>query len=392
MRGTVREVGRVAALEDIDCSYARGGTISLARSPAQLVRARAEVADAEAWGRSDLSLLSAPAATAILDATRTLGATYTEDCAALHPARLVHGLAEACERHGVSIFERTRALSIGPGRVDSTRGVVTAGHVIRATEGYTHTLRGQRRDLAPIHSLVIATEPLPASTWEQIGLRRRETFADHRHLIIYGQRTADDRIVFGGRGAPYHFGSRTGPSFDRNDRVFAKLRATLVDLFPALATTRITHAWGGALGIPRDWCASVGVDRSTGVGWAGGYVGDGVSTTNLAGRTLRDLVLGLESDLTGLPWVDHHSRRWEPEPLRWLGINAGLRATTLADAEERATGRPSRVAKLVERLLGDSASHVRSTGLPAQRLERIRPGAESWPIASRTRTSSPPTT
>ncbi len=158
--------------------------------------------------------------------------------------------------------------------------------------------------------------------------------------------------MFGGRGAPYHIGSRTGPSFDRNDRVFAKLRTTLVDLFPALATTRITHSWGGALGIPRDWCASVGVDRSTGVGWAGGYVGDGVSTTNLAGRTLRDLVLGLESDLTGLPWVGHHSRRWEPEPLRWLGINAGLRAAALADAEERATRRPSQVAKVVGRLVG----------------------------------------
>ena len=179
-----------------------------------------------------------------------------------------------------------------------------------------------------------------------------ETFSDHRHLIVYGQRTADDRLVFGGRGAPYHLGSRIRPEFDRDERVFAGLYATLTDLFPVLAGTRVTHAWGGALGIPRDWCASVGLDRGTGLAWAGGYVGDGLSTTNLAGRTLRDLVLGRDTELTRLPWVGHRSPAWEREPLRWLGINAGLRAMTLADAEEMLTRMPSVVAKIVAPLLG----------------------------------------
>ena len=119
-----------------------------------------------------------------------------------------------------------------------------------------------------------------------------------------------------------------------------------------LATARFTHAWGGALGIPRDWCASVGLDRATGLAWAGGYVGDGVSTTNLAGRTLRDLVLGRETELTRLPWVGHRSRRWEPEPLRWLGVNAGLRAMTLADTEERSPGGRALIARAMAPLLG----------------------------------------
>ncbi len=351
MCATVVEVGRIAELEDIECSYARGGTISLARSGAQWRRAQAEVEDALSWGRSDLALLTAQEASARVGASRIRGATYTPDCAAIHPARLVHGLAAACERRGVTIHEDTRVLSIEPGRVATTRGSVRAGHVVRATEGYTHTLQGQVREVAPVYSLMIGTEPLSESVWEQIGLRQRETFSDHRHLIIYGQRTADDRLVFGGRGAPYHFGSRTKPSFDRDDRVFAKLRETLVDLFPVVAPARITHAWGGALGIPRDWCASVGLDPATGLCWAGGYVGDGVSTTNLAGRTLRDLIVGEETELTSLPWVGHRSRRWEPEPLRWLGINAGLQVMTLADAEEQATGRPSRLARIVEPLL-----------------------------------------
>ena len=124
----------------------------------------------------------------------------------------------------------------------------------------------------------------------------------------------------------------------------AALRDTVRELFPASATSRFTHAWGGPLGIARDWCASVGLDRGTGLAWAGGYVGDGVSTTNLAGRTLADLMPRRDTELVRLPWVGHRSRRWEPEPLRWFGVNAGLRAMTLADTEERITRRESRIA------------------------------------------------
>ena len=280
------------------------------------------------------------------------GATYTPDCAAIHPLRLARGLADTVVRLGVRLFEHTPVTSIGPGRLVTPTGVVRADTVVRATEGYTADLPGEHRRLVPIYSLIIATEPLGPDLWERIGLRRRETFTDYRHLLVYGQRTADDRIVFGGRGAPYHFGSRIRPGFDRDERVFRRLRETLVDLLPVLSGTSFTHSWGGCLGVPRDWCASVGLDRGTGVAWAGGYVGDGVSTTNLAGRTLRDLVLERDTDLVRLPWVNHHSPRWEPEPLRWLGANAGLRAMAAADVAERLTGRQSRVAGLVSRFLG----------------------------------------
>jgi glycine/D-amino acid oxidase-like deaminating enzyme len=236
--------------------------------------------------------------------------------------------------------------------VRTDRGAVTAEVVVRATEGYTPRLAGQKRTVLPVYSLVIATEQLAPDAWARIGLDGRETFSDHRHLIVYGQRTADDRLVFGGRGAPYHFGSRVRPGFDRVASVHEHLRETLVELFPVLRDVRVEHAWGGPLGVPRDWCASVGLDRASGHAWAGGYVGDGVATTNLAGRTLRDLVLGRDTELTRLPWVGHRSRRWEPEPLRWLGANAGLRAVTLADAEERVTGRPSVLARQAAPLLG----------------------------------------
>ena len=231
-------------------------------------------------------------------------------------------------------------------------GIARARIIIRATEAWTARLPGTRRAIAPVYSLMIATEPLDARFWAEVGLDRGQTFADGRHLIVYGQRTADDRIAFGGRGAPYHAGSAIRADFDRDARVADRLRTALVELLPGAADATVTHTWGGPLGIPRDWHASVGLDTETGIGWAGGYVGDGVATTNLAGRTLADLVTGVDSPHTRLPWVGHRSPDWEPEPLRWAGITAGLRGAALADVEERVTGRESRIARVLAPLLG----------------------------------------
>jgi glycine/D-amino acid oxidase-like deaminating enzyme len=349
MRGAVDEVVRVAAAEGIDADIAVGGTVVLARSPTQLARARAEVSEAGEFGLG-LSLLDAAAACERVDATNVVGATYTPHCAAIHPAKLVRGLAEVVEARGARIYEQTRVTGIERGLVHTNRGDVRAQTVVRATEGYTAQLAATRRALAPVYSLIIATEPLPEAMLDEIGLQQRETFSDFRHLIIYGQRTADGRLVFGGRGAPYHLGSRIKDSYDRVPKVFEALRHTLVDLFPVLRDATITHRWGGPLGIARDWHASVGLHN--GVAWAGGYVGDGVSTTNLAGRTLADLITGRDSELTHLPWVGHRSRNWEPEPLRWLGANAGLQAMSWADNAEARTGKPSRLAGLVNAMMG----------------------------------------
>jgi glycine/D-amino acid oxidase-like deaminating enzyme len=344
-------VARVAAAEGIDADVALGGTVVLARSATQLARARHEAAEAAEYGL-DVELLDEAAARARLDATAVLGATYTPHCAAIHPGKLVRGLADVVEARGARIYECTPATAIETGGVRTDRGTVRADVVVRATEGYSARLPGLRRALAPVYSLVIATEPLPDTVWKEVGLARRETFSDHRHLIIYGQRTTDGRMVFGGRGAPYHLGSRIRPEYDRVPQVFAALERTLAELFPVLRDAKITHRWGGPLGVARDWHASVGLDRSTGLAWAGGYVGDGVSTTNLAGRTLADLITGRESALTALPWVGHRSRNWEPEPLRWLGANAGLRAMTWADNAEARSGQPSRIANLVNAVMG----------------------------------------
>jgi glycine/D-amino acid oxidase-like deaminating enzyme len=357
LNATVDEIGRVVAAEGIDCHYAKGGTVVLARSAVQLARAREDVAEVQSFGfgEQDLRLLTATEAQRHANATDVLGGTFTPHCAAIHPARLVRGLAEVVERLGVAVYEQTQVTAIRDGIVTTQHGTVRADVVVRATEGYTASIRGFKRAVAPVYSLMLATEPLSEDVWQQIGLTRRQTIADYRHLIIYGQRTADGRFAFGGRGAPYHYGSSITPEYDREPHVHAELKRVLGELFPILREVHVTHTWGGALGVPRDWFASVGIDRTAKLAWAGGYVGDGVGASNLAGRTLAQLLRGGaldEDELTGLPWVGHRSRKWEVEPLRWLGANLGLRVMAGADAEEARTARPSRRAALFAPFIG----------------------------------------
>jgi glycine/D-amino acid oxidase-like deaminating enzyme len=354
MQATVAEVGRAIQADGLAADWAAGGTVTLARSQPQLRRAVEEVEQARmfGFGPDDLELLDAGAAAARLAASSVLGGVYTPHCAAIHPAKLARSLAHRVEGLGVRLYEQSAVLGIEPGRIRTVHSDLRAEIIVRATEGFSPRLPGYRRSVAPVYSLMIATEPLPRHTWQELGLAARETFTDFRHLIIYGQRSADDRLLFGGRGAPYHYGSRISPSYDRVPAVFQALRSALRELLPAAGDAPVSHSWGGPLGISRDWHPSVGLDRSTGLAWAGGYAGDGVAAANLAGRTLADLTLGRATDLTSLPWVGHRSPAWEVEPLRWLGANAGLRAMTWADHAEDRSGRPSRMAMMVNRVLG----------------------------------------
>ena len=350
----VDEVDHVLHTEDIDADFAKGGTLTLIRSQAQADRAAEELATAEDFGLTPHHTrpLDATQALSHLRATDVQGALFTPDCAAIHPAKLVRGLALAVERLGGIIYELSPVLDIKPGAVEGEGFTVRAPIVVRATEGYTPSLRSFKRQLTPVYSLVTATEPIPDAMWDEIGLKERETFGDYRRLIIYGQRTADNRMVFGGRGAPYHFGSRIAPEFDRDNAIFAELERSLVELFPVLQRTKITHRWGGPLGVPRDWFASVSLDPTTGLGTTGGYVGDGVGVSNLGGRTLADLVLSRSTPRTQLPWVNHTSPQWEPEPLRWIGVNAGLVAMSTSDSIEARTGKQAWPARLASRFTG----------------------------------------
>jgi glycine/D-amino acid oxidase-like deaminating enzyme len=348
MHDTVAAVARFAESAGIPEVVHRGGTISMARTPPQLARVDSLVEEMRHLGfGDDYVRLGADETRLHCNATDVLGGMFNPHCATVHPLRLVHAVARAAQAAGATIYEGAEVTGIATGGVTTRQATVKAEIVVRATEGYTSQIPGQRRDLLPIYSLMIATEPISDEAWLQIGLGDRPTFHDKRNMIIYGQRTSDGRIAFGGRGAPYHFGSAVRPEFDTDDGVRSLLTATLRELFPILGDVAVTHHWGGALGAPRDWTCSVRFDRRTGMATAGGYVGDGVATTHLAGRTLAALITGCPRDgdeeLVQLPWVGHRSRRWEPEPLRWLGVNSARVSASRADAVEAETGQRSRL-------------------------------------------------
>lgn len=351
---SVDTVGDVALEEGIDCDYAKGGVLTIARKGFQDLYARQEVEHAKSLGLTDddIRYLDGPQARAMLNATDVVSGVWHPHGAAIHPAKLVHGLASAAEQRGVTIHERTAVTGLTDGGATTTSGAVAAEMTVLATEGFGSTLPDRRRVLVPLYSLMIATEPLSADMWDEIGLADRQTFGDFRNLIIYGQRTADGRLAFGGRGAPYHFGSKISPTFDVDDGVHRELVRVLVELFPQLDDVEVTHRWGGALGVSRDWRPSVTVDKASGFAFAGGYVGDGVATAQLAGRTLAELIGEVDTDRTDLPWVNHRWPTWEPEPIRWFGINMGLNLAKAADRREERTGEPSRLADLGNWLRG----------------------------------------
>ena len=346
VQDAVDEIGRIADAEAIECDYAKGGWIRLARNAPQANRQRSEIADG-AHGE----LLEPDAARSYLNATNVQSGIYFPHCAAIDPAKLTRGLADVVEAAGVTIVENTAVSEIEPKLVRTNRGTISADVVVQATEAYTRDLAGERRALLPVYSLMVATEPLSDEVFEEIGLAHRPTFSDDRFMVIYGQRTADNRLAFGGRGVPYLWGSAISPHAETHGPSHALLRETLIDMLPVLGETQFTHRWGGVLGIPRDWVPGLRFDRSSGVGVLGGYVGEGVAAANLAGRTMAELIRGESTERTSLPWVGHKARSWEPEPFRWLGVRSSRAILATADAREEATDREAKVAYAISKFL-----------------------------------------
>ncbi len=339
MVATVDEVIGVAGEEGIDADIVKGGVLRVARTPAQLVRLERMAESALQWGDVHVLLDAAQVRERVV-VEGALGGLYSPQGARIHPAKLVYGLADAVTRMGVVIYESTPALEIRPHQVVTPVGAISARFIVRATEGFSATFKELHRLWLPMNSSMIVTEPLADSLWEEIGWHGSEVLGDSAHTFMYAQRTADNRIAVGGRGVPYRFASRIDRDGETPDVTIDELCTVLRTFFPVLDRVKIAHAWSGVLGVPRDWCATVGLDQATGIAAAGGYVGHGVATTNLAGRTLRDLIFGRDSELTELPWVDWQTRRWEPEPLRWLGVRSLYLAYRLADRAE-SSGRPT---------------------------------------------------
>ena len=357
LRETVDEVARVCAAEGIDASLVKGGTLSVATSAAQDARLRQHLEHERSWGDGPgiVQYLNKTELDDRLHVTGSVGALYYPDCARVQPADLVAGLAEVVTRSGALLYEGTRVTAISPGRAQTPAGDVRAPYILRCTEGFTADLPGQHRTLLPMNSSMIITGPLSSAAWKTIGWDGCETLGDEAHAYIYAQRTADGRIALGGRGIPYRFGSGLDQDGAVAAATVAQLGRILRRMFPVAAEAGLDHAWCGVLGVPRDWCATVMMDPRTGLGWAGGYTGQGVAAANLAGRTLADLVRGVPSPLTTLPWVGHRSPRWEPEPARWAGVRGLYALYRTADRLESA-GRSPRTSLLAR--AGDLISGI----------------------------------
>jgi glycine/D-amino acid oxidase-like deaminating enzyme len=348
MRGAVDEVGRVAASEEIDAQYFYGGQLRVARGPSQLPAIESAYESLRRLAlEDDLRLLDADETAERVRITYAKGALYNPHCATIHPARLARGLARTVERLGGQIFERTPVTDFEDGgkngsgpRLVTDSGEVRARTIVLAGEAYLARLRKLRRQVLPIYSLIVLTEPLSEERWAEIGWEGRECVASNRYTVDYLSRTEDGRILFGGRGAPYHYGSRIKDEYERHGPTHQMLRGTARDWFPALEGARFTHAWGGPLAVPRDWMPTMSYDPYQGVATARGYTGQGVATANLSGRTLADLILGRDTGITRLPTVEHKPRQWEPEPLRWLGARYVQSGLMRVDHHAERTGEP----------------------------------------------------
>lgn len=360
---TVAEIGAFVTTHGIECGWMQSGTLALARNSPQVKRLQDGVAEARRHGfdESFVRMLAPDEVDSRVSVPSVLAATWSPACAAVDPLALLVGLVRVAESAGVTIRGDSRFLRATPRHGGNRAEVSVAGGVVAidcewvllCTEGFTAHVPGHGRDLAPLYSYMVATEPLDESTWRRIGWTGRETLADARRMVIYAQRTDDGRIAFGGRGAPYRWGSAIGPRHDADPAVHARITETMFELFPAARDARITHRWGGALGVARDWQTTARVDTKTRTGFAGGYVGDGVALSRLASAGLARAVLGIDDEIARLPFVGHRGPRWEREPFRWLGINGMLRAVALADRLEERTDKPAkRLDSFIERITG----------------------------------------
>ena len=335
---SIDEIGQFAAQSQENIAFIKSGSLTIARSNAQFERIKKGLLPRESILDKDQTLMK-------IKMSDTVGASFNPDCATINPTQLVVALAKSLAQRGVHIFENTFAEITSDGVVKVSGKAIESKFVVRAIEAYHE----KNREQIPIYSLMIATEPLPDEFWTKYGLDNRPTFHENRHLVTYAQRTSDNRIAMGGRGAPYKWGSARSNKSEQHAKIHKQLRETAIQWFPELKNYSFTHAWGGAVTVKRDWAPYLQWDGRFGA--FGGYVGDGVTLSYLAANSMADLILGKNTVRASLPYVGWKSAKWEPEPFRWLGVNLGIKLSELADIEEKITRRPSLLGKLIEKLL-----------------------------------------
>jgi glycine/D-amino acid oxidase-like deaminating enzyme len=339
LANAIDEIGQIAGEIAPKANFVKSGTVTFARNKAQEKRLKKSADSEHIWK-------SAGELDQLIQVSDLRGGLFNPQCATINPFQLVLGLAKYLESKGVVIAEGVFATQTDGG-VLANSSLVKAPVVIRASEAFSNP----GREFIPLYSLMIASEALPEEIWDQIGVKDRFTFAEGTHLVNYAQRTADNRLAIGGRGASYPFGSKLIEEKEMTSSVHQSLEAMAKRWFPVLENVKFTHAWGGAVAITRNWEPYVQFDKSTGSARLGGYAGDGVTMSYLASKILADLIVGRESNVTNLHFVNREIRKWEIEPLRYLAVNSLVKLSGIADREEARTGRPSLVSRLISPLI-----------------------------------------
>ena len=355
MYDSVDDVGSVSEREGIDAHYAKGGELEIARAQHELEHIEEMYEEFRAIGLEDhYELFDAGQTAERIQVAGAVGSFWNREGAAIQPARLARGLARAVERHGGTIYEQTRVLDFMPGPpapiFHTERGDVTARVIVLAGEAYLAEQPKMRRRILPITSHIVITEPLSDDIWAEIGWERREVVGGFGTEGGYLNHTADGRIAFGPYRSHYPFRSKISDEINLQPDIFEHGRRAAQSWFPMLEGVEFTHSWGGVLGMPRDHMPVMAYNRPTGVAFAFGYTGDGVATTNLSGRTLADLITETQSELIELPMTRHRPRRWEPEPLRWIGSQLVMWSRHRNERKAEQTGKNPEGPTLAERL------------------------------------------
>ena len=338
---SIDEIGEIAKSNNWQIDYAKGGALVFARGNAQLSRISKEIDE-------EHQLLNKSQTTDLLNIPSALGSVFTPHCAALNPFKLVRALADHLEKLGVMIYEQSSVSEIRDKQVEVNGFNVNCTFSIRATEAFTPRKWMGNRQI-PIYSLMVATEPLSNEVVKEIRNTQRATFQEACHLITYAQITGDNRLALGGRGVRYKLFSRLSERSEIDNRMHSALEKRARSWFPQITDAKFEYRWGGAVALTRRWQAYLNFDQATGRAEIGGYVGDGVTLSYLVAKTLAEKMSNIKT--ANLPFIDQGIGRWEPEPIRYLAVNAGFKATVLADYEEKITNRPSLLASIIDPLI-----------------------------------------
>jgi glycine/D-amino acid oxidase-like deaminating enzyme len=345
-------LANLAAIEEtvgrhgIDCDFARTGELSVATAPWQVDGLRAAARAAGPLG-SAVELLDAAAVQAAVHSPTYLGGLLDRGgCALVDPARLAWGLRRACLRAGVRVYEHTPVTGITdePGPPGHARlalatpdGAVLARRVVLGTGAFAPLLRRLRHYLVPVYDYVLMTEPLTARQLASIGWDARPGIGDSANRFHYYRLTSDNRILWGGYDAIYHYGGQVAARLDQRPATFRLLARQFFETFPQLEGLRFSHSWGGVIDTCSRFCAFYGTAWRGRLAYAAGYTGLGVAASRFGARVVLDLVGGEPTELTELELVRSKPIPFPPEPLRSLGIQ--LTRWSLARADERGGAR-----------------------------------------------------